>query len=377
MHRVARVGRVATLMALCTTLAIGCTTGSSGSGGGGIPCALDGSCPGTLVCAGAWCMSPQASDAAGDDGIARAQDSASSADTTSADDISVETDASAGDTAVANDTAVTNDTAAANDTAVADDTIGANDTAVANDSVGTDTSGGVETPIAGLQKGTASLVCVKTDGEATTFSGVTLAVGVATAAIAPAGTLRMFYVRPEGAPSDDPNYQGIKIVVFGKDPLDVQQGDRVRVQGDVAEYFCETEIKTEAAKVEVLGKASTTPQPYLVDASAVAALSQATEPFEGVYVEIQNVSMAAANVIGSDSKTHGSFAVAPFGSKKPEVHITPQTGSKFMTKNSATGEIGTIFDGSESFKSIRGHITYSFGTFQLRPTTDADIVVNP
>ena len=357
-----------------------CTTSSGGGGSLAVPCALDGSCPLNMVCSGTICVANGdafgggAGDTAGGDGAGAADaggGTGGDADAAPADTAPADTapaDIAPADTAPA-DTAPA-DTAPA-DTAPAD--TAQTDTSPA-DTGGSDAQGAQGVSIAGLQQGTASVVCAKTDGEATTVSAANLEVGIATAPIAALGTLRVFYLRPEGAPAQNGSYQGIKVVVFGKEPLAVAAGDRVRVKGDVVEYFCETEIKTDAGKVEVLGQSSFAPQPYVVSTGDLAASSAGSEKFEGVYVELQNVAIVSANVIGSDGKPHGSFAVAQIGSSSPEVHVGPTAGTTFTKKNPKTGETLTVFVGNEVFASIRGHLTYSFGTFQLRPTSSADLV---
>ena len=361
MNSVMRQGQLSLIHVACCAvlLAVGACTTSSGGGGVAVPCALDGSCPSGMVCSGTICVAngdafgAGAGDTAGGDGAAQAD----------AGGVGGNADASVVDTAPVDTAPV--------DTTPAD--TGKTDT-VTTDVGGSDTQGTAGVAIAGLQQGTASAVCVKSDGEAITLPGATLEVGIATAPIAALGSLRVFYVRPEGAPAQNGSYQGIKVVVFGKDPLNVVAGDRVRVKGDVVEYFCETEIKTDATKVEVLGASQFAPQPYVVPAGDLAANSAASEKFEGVYVEIQNVAIVSANVIGSDGKPHGSFAVAPMGSSAPEVHVAPTAGTTFIKKDPKTGETLTVFVGNEAFASIRGHLTYSFGTFQLRPTSNADLV---
>lgn len=370
MYRNALVSTLPSLLLLLLLLPLlllpGCGT-SAGSGGGlgGVPCALDGSCPAGMACGGQYCVYTQADGSGATDGNATADSSTGGSDTTTTD--------SGGTTDTGGGTA---DTSTTTDTAVADTTTtdtGSKDTGT-SDTGGTDAGSGNAMSIAGLQQGTASKVCTKTDGQSTTLADITLEVGVATAPISKLGSLRVFYVRPENAGSGTGAFQGIKVVVFGEGAVDVKMGDRVKVRGDLVEYYCETEITSAPEKVEILGPAALDPLPYTVQTGDIAAESASSEPYEGVYVKLVNVAIVAANVNGSDGKPHGTFAVAPKGATGPVVHVAPTAGTTFTKKDDATGDTITIYDGTETFSEIRGHLTYSFGTFQLRPTTDSDLV---
>lgn len=348
--------------------------GSSAGGGGslaGVPCALDGSCPSGMTCGGQYCLYDQADGGAGGDGTS-GQDGASGGDGGGAADAGTGTDAGAVSDAGGNADTGSADTGTATDAGTTD-TAGTTD-AGATDAGTADAGGGNTSSIAGLQQGTASKVCAKSDGQATTLADITLEVGVATAPIAPLGKLRVFYVRPESASGTSGAYMGIKVVVFGEGALDIKLGDRVKVRGDLVEYFCETEITTAPEKVEVLGQATLEPTPFPVQAGDIAAESPSSEPYEGVYVRLVNVSIVAANVFGTDNKPHGTFAVAPKGASGPIVHVAPSAGTTFTKKDDSTGDTVTIYDGTESFSEIRGHLTYSFGTYQLRPTADSDLI---
>ncbi|MEY3011564.1 MAG: hypothetical protein RIT45_299 [Pseudomonadota bacterium] len=332
MYRIALVPSLLSLL-----FAVGCGS-SAGSGGfAGVPCAQDGTCPSGMACGGQYCVYID-NDATQDTG-GGAQDTGGGGQDTGGG--SQDTGGGSQDTGG-----------------------GSQDTGV----------GGNTMAIAGLQQGTASKVCSKTDGQSTTLSDVTLEVGVSTAPIAKLGNLRVFYVRPEGANANSGVYQGIKVVVFGEGALDVKLGDRVKVRGDLVEYYCETEITTAPEKVEILGQAALEPVPFLVQTADIAAESASTEPYEGVYVKLDNVGIAAANVNGTDGKPHGTFAVAPKGATGPVVHVAPTAGTTFTKKDESSGDTITIFDGTETFSEIRGHITYSFGTYQLRPTADSDLI---
>ncbi len=320
-----------------------------------------------MSCGGQFCVYDATDVAAGLDGAGT--DGGGGSDSGVVKDTTAANDSAAGDTNIADSNAADSNIADSNavDGGVAD-------TGDASKPDSQDAGGPAALSIAGLQQGTASLVCSNSEGQATTVAGVTLEVGIATAPIAPLGKLFVFYLRPEGASQVSGKSQGIKVVVFGDNPPNVKLGDRVRVTGDVVEFFCETEVTSSTEKVVILGSSALEPTPYLVKSADIAATSGASEPYEGVYVRLANVAVSAANVFGTDGKTHGTFAVAPFGAKGPEVHVAPTIGTSFTKKDETTGEVVTVFDGTESFSEIRGHLTYSFGTYQLRPTSDADLV---
>ncbi len=187
----------------------------------------------------------------------------------------------------------------------------------------------------------------------------------------------MFYVRPLASPPVDGKSGGIKVVVFNKVPA-ISAGDVVRIKGTLVEYYCETEITVGGAPDEalVVGKQAA-PSPWKVGLQDVAWNNTGSEAYEGVLVRIEGAQVAAANVLGTDGKPHGLFAVAPTGSAPgagPLVHVGGSALTTFTQYDSTTKHTTTKFEVGQGFKSITGHLTFSFGAYVLRVATDADLV---
>ena len=187
------------------------------------------------------------------------------------------------------------------------------------------------------------------------------------------GSLMVFYVRPANAPTTDGRWQGLKIVVFGG-KTSVKAGDIVTLKGELVEYYCESELKVEAASITVTGKANLAPTPYAVVVAEVSANGLLSESYEGVFVQLSNVEVVVANVLGTDGKSHGQFGVSSAGGTTPIVAIGGTGGTTFTVKDPKTGDTVTTMKSGQVFKTISGHLTYSFETYVLRPSTDADLV---
>jgi len=89
------------------------------------------------------------------------------------------------------------------------------------------------------------------------------------------------------------------------------------------------------------------------------------------------VQVVEPNVLGTDGKPHGMFAVAAAGSSSgsaPLVHVGGNKNTTFASYDPATKLTTTKFTQGQGFASITGHLTYSFGAYVLRVSKDADLV---
>ncbi len=352
---------------------MGCRT-ATGGGGGAVLCALDGTCPAGMTCAGQYCAFLDAGqsqvDGAGTDAQAGTDTGAGTTDTGAG-----TTDTGAGTTDTG---AGTTDTGAGTTDTGTPDT-GTPDTGTPD--TGTPDTGTPDTGspdaggtlgVAALQQAAASKTCANPSGESVVLKAVTLTDLVVTEDEGALGKLGVFYVRPSGAPTDDGRWQGMKIVVF-KGKSNVKQGDIVTLTGDLVEYFCETEIKVDFDKIQVTG---TAPKPgaYPVVVAEVAAKGAQSEAYEGVKVILKNVEVVEPNVLGTDGKTHGQFGVAAKGQTVPLVVIGGTDKTTFTKKDPTSGQTVTTWTKGQGFASITGHLTYSFETYVLRPGSDAELV---
>ena len=360
--------RVGTHIALLCLLSLASACGSSGGGGGAaLACAQDGTCPQGFTCSNALCLFADAGSA---------QD-ASPVDTAAVDTAPV--DIAAGDAAGAVDVGSVPDmgggpvdTGATQDIAVAKDA-GPTDAGPAKDA-----GGALPQKIVSLQGGTTSVQCANPSGSATVQKNMLVEDAVATTkAVQLSGKHGMFYIRPLASPPVDGKFAGIKVVVFDSVP-EIAAGDVVRVSGDLVEYYCESEITVSDAPqgVAVVGKQAP-PQAWKVGLQEIAWNNVASETYEGVLVRIEAAVVVASDILGTDGKPHGLFGVGPAGGAPgagPMVQVGGSGETTFTVHDPNTARTTTKFSVGQTFKSITGHLTYSFGAYVLRVQTDADLV---
>lgn len=345
--------------ALC--LAVACGSNAGGGGGAAIACAQDGTCPPGYTCFNAYCLVADAG-APVDSGVV----DVSAVDVAAADilgsaDMGGPSDAGGG----------AKDTTAPKDAGPAD--AGPIDGGPSLD-VGAPTA----QKIVSLQAGTASVQCPDAGASVTINKNMLVEDGVATTkAVTLSGKHGMFYIRPLASPPADGKNGGIKVVVFDVVP-EIAAGDVVRVRGDLVEYYCETEITVSSSpqEVVVLGKQAP-PQAWKVGLQQIAWNNVASEAYEGVLVRIEDAAVSASDILGTDGKPHGIFGVEPAGGAPgagPMVQVGGSSETTFTSYDANTGRTTTKFKVGQVFKSITGHLTYSFGAYVLRVQTDADLV---
>ncbi|MSQ82426.1 MAG: hypothetical protein EXR77_05835 [Myxococcales bacterium] len=170
----------------------------------------------------------------------------------------------------------------------------------------------------------------------------------------------LFYMRPATGPTSAVN-AGMAVIV-GSNPLAIQLGDVVQVTGIVQEFYCQTEIACETAAAVVAKGKVAVPEPYNVP---LATLVKSLESYENMLLRISGITIDNPNVLGSDGKLHGEFTVSS-GAAQIKVGI-------FATSQYYDKDAKTKFSSGQAITSISGHLTYSFGSFLLRPRDDNDI----
>lgn len=353
------------LYGLILLAACGSTAGSAGA----ILCGPGGECGGNLVCVNNYCMVPTDKADIGASDAAAGADTAGGQDTIAA-DADDKADATAPGPDVAPADTVDQPDAAPDVTPV--DTAGPD--AAGEDIAKPDTAGdtsdlpGGPMTIQQIQSAATSLLCPNENAEVLTAKGVVLEPAVLTGDPGVVSKLQSFFLAPATGPLD-PSYQGLQVLVTGGTAA-LAAGDVVQLTGDVKEYFCMTELMVKAADVKVIGKIGA---PTAAPLPLAKLKGTAAEAYEGVLVQIQNVYVAEPNVIGSDGKTHGEFAVGATADFE-EVVIGPSSGTSFSFKNNTTGQTESKMKAGQYFASITGHMTYGFGRWVLRPRKDADLV---
>ncbi|MSP92128.1 MAG: hypothetical protein EXR79_10060 [Myxococcales bacterium] len=221
-----------------------------------------------------------------------------------------------------------------------------------------------------VQSAATSLTCTSPTTTVTTAASVQLESAVVTGDPSSLNTtLWTFFVMPASGPIDG-KYAGLQVVVPGSTPPAVKAGHVVALKGSIKEFFCNTELQVALPDVMVTGKLAA-PQPYIVPPAKLR--TDVAEPYEGVFVRVDNVVVVDPNPKGDDGKPHGEFTVGAIPGLM-DTWVSPSPGVTWTAKNPATGAIETKFFKGQKLISVAGHAWYSFGHFAVRARTDADVV---
>jgi endonuclease/exonuclease/phosphatase family metal-dependent hydrolase len=139
-------------------------------------------------------------------------------------------------------------------------------------------------------------------------------------------------------------------------PTAVAVGDLVTVTGEVDEYYNLTELKPSVGggSVVVNSSGNTPYGPSVVSTAVLATGATTAESYEGVFVEVQNVTVT------DDDLGYGEWAVSD--------------GSGSVRVNDLADYLCPPVLG-EVLSAVRGMHTYSFDNFKIEPRSDADIGV--
>jgi cytosine/adenosine deaminase-related metal-dependent hydrolase len=157
-------------------------------------------------------------------------------------------------------------------------------------------------------------------------------------------------------------FSGIAVFVAGTptyptmDP--VALGDRVFVDGDYTEFFDVSELDNPEF---TLVSAGAVPSPAVVTASTIANGGAMAEQYEGVFVQVQNVTVTTVNA----DAPNDDFDEFEVDGLRIDDLLVDGGGMGGMLDN--TFMIGT------TFTTIAGVHHYGFGNFKLLPRTLADI----
>ena len=201
----------------------------------------------------------------------------------------------------------------------------------------------------GVQTSSASLDCA-TDA-IVDFGAVTLSGVVATSDLYDVSdNLDGFFVR---GPESFDLYNGLQIVVPKGLGVPVTRGDLLDLQGWHKEYYCSTEVSAES--VSIVGSSST-PQPVVVSAAALAETDPQTEAYEGMLVQVQDLTVTALDSY-EEIMADGVLRI----------------GNTF--------DVSYLLDGSgkavgDHLLSVTGVVIYRFGHYVLLPRVDEDIQVD-
>lgn len=368
------LGRICrtTLSLCCVAVLTACVGGGTSSSGGGLPCALDGTCPAGSTCVGQTCV---ANAGAADANTEDTDSSGASSGASSGDADAGSSSSSGGDDTVSS-SETTSSSSGGEDTSDSSSATSSSSSGGADAS--SSSSGGEDTnntdnvvKIETLQKSSDSTTCAKKNGQTKVLEGAKIEPCIATHAPFKAGGSWIFHARPASAPQIGGANQGIKVFVHSGEPK-VKAGDVLSITGDVVEYYCETEI-TAAAKDVVVTSSGAVPTPYEVKPSSITFAGD-SEAYEGVLVKLINVKVLESNYKGSDGKNHGGFSVVAQTDTSSVVHVDLATSSIYTVNDPAAKQLKTTLTAGQVISSITGHLDYSFGEYVLIPRGDTDLV---
>lgn len=135
-------------------------------------------------------------------------------------------------------------------------------------------------------------------------------------------------------------------------------GDVVDVVGEVAEFYCYTQLKPKAA---VGTGATELPMPTTVDVASIGetATTENNRKYESVLIMLENVVVAEPLGLGSDSKPHNILV------GKTEADKTLRIGSGFGTFMQTKEGAANYTKGQKL--NIKGFLEYSFKVWQVTP----------
>lgn len=216
---------------------------------------------------------------------------------------------------------------------------------------GPDAPVGDPTPmtIEAIQSGTNSTSCRSNSRDLMTENVVVEEAVVATAMFTeftdddPTRALKAFFV----GDGDGGQHSGLFVTVTEASGISVAVGDRVRLVGDVDEFFCNTQLR--ARTVEVLGGDGAVAGPTDVT-SDIFDDPAAGEPYEGVLVRIGGIAVTEVDA------EHG--VVTLDGRVEVDEQITGSLGL-------AVGDV---------LMSVQGYVRYAFGAHRMLPAVAGDVV---
>jgi hypothetical protein len=221
--------------------------------------------------------------------------------------------------------------------------------------------------VAMLQQSDSSQTCAMPTGVAELGKVLLQSVVVTAVPVTTSGgagkKLQTFYVRPANGPIS-PSWAGVTIVVQAAS-ISLKPGDVLDITGEYQEFYCLTELFVSTnTDVVVVGKQGP-PEPYEVNWTALSP--ENLEALEGVLVTIPPGKVVDTAVLGSDNKPHGEAMVQ--ANDGTSLAIAFGQGSAYVAPDQKTTLVK-----NQSYSSVTGHLTYSFGKYLLRLRSDADWV---
>lgn len=181
----------------------------------------------------------------------------------------------------------------------------------------------------------------------------------------------------------DGRFAGIK-VVYGADDTGIPSvGDLINLRGEVIDWYDGLQVQYPDFSP---GSGSMTPTPVVVDPSDIPRTADpATNPYEGVLVQLQDVQVTQACVEDDMNRDHGNWIVAGdvligtafFYDYNGDLRPSGTQCDNQPDGNCSCAAMSRPNDQralDDSFQSITGVIDYSFNDFRLNPRGNDDLV---
>jgi predicted extracellular nuclease len=162
----------------------------------------------------------------------------------------------------------------------------------------------------------------------------------------------VFVQEPDGG-----EMSGISLYLFDEVVMafDAKPGMRVDLTGEYTEFFGASQIKiTDPAGITIVDDQGEPPAPAVVPAADIATGGAKAEAWEGVLVQVDNVTVANPNADIGEFTVDGDLRISDF-------YLFPQMLSPKVIMG-------------QKFISIAGPLHFSFDNFKVVPRTLADLV---
>ncbi len=262
-----------------------------------------------------------------------------------------------------------------------------------SETAGTDATAGTDNGIAAADNGIAPVDVGNTSGEEKTIpqihaasksncdekkiidtlKGVTIKSVIVTSPIDKTTTskgkkLAGVYVQQKGGGADS----GIYVSTDQGGPLDgLKMGDVITIIGNVAEFYCFTQV----SPTVVTPEGTDLPTPTTVEIGKIGDKATAAEnhSWEGALVTLNNVVVSDIAALGSDGKPHGDIYIG--SSDSDSALLVSSSFGFFLTTKNADGSFTSKWPKGTKFASITGVLQYGFTKYSLLPLGDKSIVV--
>lgn len=184
------------------------------------------------------------------------------------------------------------------------------------------------------------------------------------------GTLFAVFVQSPGGGQ----YSGLYVVGTADAIKALKVGDKITVQGDVKDFYCQSQIYSKTITVVTAGVELATATTVTQVEVGEKATREQNEAFEGVLISVDNVVMGG-EALSTQGKPVGNYFVGAdendnairIGSDYVGVYLTDKVGDTYPLK----------YPKGTKFGRLQGIYEYGFGQYRLTLTKDPTGIVKP